>query len=266
MWNCVEMNIDGAIATIRLNRPDKQNSVNAQLLMELSAYGKQLKANKDIRAVIIVGNGASFCSGMDLKGIMAGGVMSKIMAFLPLWKPFRNRYQEVSLVWRSLSVPVIAAIHGNCFGAGLQIALGADIRFAEPNAQLSIMESQWGLVPDMGGTVLLRELLAKDVAMELTLSGRVFDAREAQRLGLVTHVTFDPLGDSRALALEFSQRSPDAVAAAKKLLIGAWSASESRALTLERLWQRRVIGKRNQAISVRRRLQKSQEDYLKRTW
>nr|WP_218131191.1 crotonase/enoyl-CoA hydratase family protein [Pseudomonas benzenivorans] len=260
------MNIDGTIATIRLNRPDKQNSVNAQLLLELTAYGKKLKSNKDIRAVIIVGNGESFCSGMDLKEILAGGVMSKVMAFLPLWKPFMNRYQKMSMIWRSLSVPVIAAIHGNCFGAGLQIALGADIRFAEPNAQLSIMESQWGLVPDMGGTVLLRELLAKDVAMELTLSGRIIDARKALQLGLVTHITNDPLGDSRALALEFSERSPDALAAAKKLLIGAWSNSERSALALERLWQRRVIGKENQTISVRRRLQRSQEKYLKRTW
>ncbi len=124
MWECVELDIAGAVATVRLNRPEKHNSVSTQLLMELIACGKHLKSNKDIRAVIITGNGPSFCSGMDLKDIMTGGVMKKIMAFLPLWKPWTNRYQKVSLVWRSLSVPVIAAVHGNCFGAGLQIALG----------------------------------------------------------------------------------------------------------------------------------------------
>ncbi|HID9776571.1 TPA: crotonase/enoyl-CoA hydratase family protein [Pseudomonas aeruginosa] len=266
MWECVELDIAGAVATVRLNRPEKHNSVSTQLLLELIACGKHLRSNRDIRAVIITGNGPSFCSGMDLKDIMTGGVMKKIMAFLPLWKPWTNRYQKVSLVWRSLSVPVIAAVHGNCFGAGLQIALGADIRVAAPDAQLSIMESVWGLVPDMGGTVLLRELLPKDVAMELTFSGRIIDANQAKELGLVTHVADDPVAFARSLCQEFEKHSPDAIAAGKRLLIGSWSGSEFSALRLERLWQRRVIGKRNQGIAVAKRLKKSQQSYQRRTW
>jgi len=266
VWNHVDLSYDGAIATVRLNRPDKHNSISAQLLLELIACGEFLKRDRAVRAVILAGNGPSFCSGMDLKDIVTGSPLKKIMALLPLWKPSMNRYQKVSLVWRSLSVPVIAAIHGNCFGAGLQIALGADIRVAAPTAQLSIMESQWGLVPDMGGTVLLRELLPKDVAMELTFSGRIIDATQAHQLGLVTHLADDPLAQARALCLEFAQQSPDALAAAKHLLIGAWSTSESAALGQERLWQRRVIGRRNPATAVKRRLQKSQDAYRERTW
>lgn len=177
-----------------------------------------------------------------------------------------NRYQKVSMVWRTLSVPVIAAIHGNCFGAGLQIALGADIRVATPNSKLSIMESNWGLVPDMGGTVLLRELLPKDQAMELMFSGRALDAQEAKELGLITHLADDPLGAARQLCKEFDAQSPDAIAAGKRLLVSAWSGSNSNALRLERLWQRRIIGKPNQRIAVKRRLSESQQSYLNRSW
>lgn len=266
MWEFVELDIEGAVATVRLNRPDKHNSVNIQLLLELIACGRHLKSNRDVRAVIITGNGPSFCSGMDLKGIMTGGVMKKIMAVLPLWKPFMNRYQRVSLVWRSLSVPVIAVIHGNCFGAGLQIALGADIRVAAPNTKLSIMESSWGLVPDMGGALLLRELLPRDVAMELTFSGRIVDAAQAKDMGLITHIADDPLHFARLLCQEFEKQSPDALAAGKRLLLGAWSSRAWSALRLERLWQRRVIGKRNQRIAVAKQLKKSQQNYHSRTW
>ncbi|MCJ8206422.1 crotonase/enoyl-CoA hydratase family protein [Pseudomonas sp. RGM2987] len=265
-WKFVELSYQGVIATVTLNRPDKHNSINAQMLGELIACAEYLKNDPDIRSVIVTGNGPSFSSGMDLKDIMTGGWWKKLRAFLPLWKPTMNRYQKVSLVWRSLSVPVVAAIHGNCFGAGLQIALGADIRIAAPTSQLSIMESNWGLVPDMGGTVLLREVLPKDIAMELTFSGRTISALDAKVLGLVTHVADDPLGAAINLCHEFQQQSPDALAAGKKLLIGAWSVSEASALRLERLWQRRVIGKRNQSIAVSRRLKKSKQSYITRTW
>ncbi|WP_434570301.1 crotonase/enoyl-CoA hydratase family protein [Pseudomonas sp. Z3-6] len=266
MWNYVELKHEGGIAIVHLNRPDKHNSLTTPMLLELIACGEYLKSDHKIRAVIVTGNGPSFCSGMDLKAVMAGGRLARFLSFLPLWKPTMNRYQKVSMVWRTLSVPVIAAIHGNCFGAGLQIALGADIRVATPNSKLSIMESNWGLVPDMGGTVLLRELLPKDQAMELTFSGRVLGAHEAKELGLITHVAESPLDAARQLCKEFETQSPDAIAAGKRLLVSAWSASNSSSLRLERLWQRRIIGRPNQAIAVKRRLGDPQQNYLNRSW
>ena len=93
------------------------------------------------------------------------------------------------MAWRDVPAPVIAAIHGNCFGAGLQLALGADIRLATPDARLSVMEVKWGLVPDMGGAALLRELVPIDVAKELAMTGRILSGTEAHALRLVTHVT-----------------------------------------------------------------------------
>lgn len=265
-WRFITLEFNGGIATVSLNRPDKHNSITIPMLHELIDCADRIKKNVEVRAVILKGNGPSFCSGMDLKEVMTGSAIRKILAFLPLWKPTMNRYQKVSLVWRSLSVPVLAVIQGNCFGAGLQIALGADIRIASPASQLSIMESNWGLVPDMGGTVLLRELIGKDQAVELTLTGRVCNAEQAKQLGLVTHLADDPLSTARQLCAEIEKQSPDAVAAGKRLLHSAWNVSESSALGFERMWQRRVIGRTNQRIAVGRRLKNSGADYAPRTW
>lgn len=161
------------------------------------------------------------------------------------------------MAWRELPVPVIAAVHGNCFGAGLQLALGADIRLATPDARLSVMEVKWGLVPDMGGTALLRELVPIDVAKELAMTGRIVSGTEVQALRLITRVTDAPLDEARALAAEIATRSPDAVAAAKFLLQDGWHAGEAEALAAERRWQRRVIAGRNQRIAVRRNAPRS---------
>jgi enoyl-CoA hydratase/carnithine racemase len=168
------------------------------------------------------------------------------------------------MAWRDLPVPVIAAVHGHCFGAGLQLALGADIRVATPDAKISVMEAKWGLVPDMGGPALLRELVGIDVAKELAMTGRVLTGIEAHPLGLVTHVSESLLDHAQALAEEIATRSPDAVAAAKFLLQEAWHGSERRALAAERKWQRRVIGRGNQRIAIKRNLEKSEQPYLPR--
>ena len=262
----VLVEIDGAIAHVRLNRPEKHNGVDVALIEELIAGAKRLRRDKTIRAVILSGEGPSFCAGLDIKGVLGSGPLKMAFSFLSLWKPWANRYQNVSLVWRTLSVPVIAAIHGNCFGAGLQIALGADVRLAAPGSRISVMEAKWGLIPDMGGTVLLREVLPRDVALELTYTGRVLDAAEAQRLGLVTRVVEEPLAAAKALAAEIANRSPDSVAAGKRLFGEAWGASEWGALVAERKWQRRLIGRRNQRIASARNTGKPDLPYQPRSW
>ena len=258
--------IEGPIAYVRLNRPEKHNGVDVQTIDELIAAARRLKRNPDIRAVILHGEGPSFCAGLDIKGVMGAGKLKMVLAFLPLWKPWSNRYQVVSMIWRSLSVPVIAAIHGNCFGAGVQIALGADIRLAAPGSRISVMEAKWGLIPDMAGTVLLREVLPRDVALELTYTGRVLDAAEAQALGLVTRVVDDPLAAAKVLAAEIANRSPDSVAAAKHLFDEAWNHSEWGALAAERKWQRRLIGRKNQRIASARNFGKPDLPYAPRSW
>jgi enoyl-CoA hydratase/carnithine racemase len=146
---------------------------------------------------------------------------------------------------------VIAAIHGNCFGGGLQIALGADIRIAAPDAKLSVMEIKWGLVPDMGITQTLPRLVPIDVAKELTFSGRIVSGGEALELGLVTRTDEEPLSAALALADEIAQKSPDAVRAAKRLYDQAWTSDDAgAALALESELQTGLIGKPNQIAAV----------------
>lgn len=235
------------IAIIRLNRPEKRNAMSFDLLRELLACGRALARDRPLRGVVLAGHGASFSAGIDL-GELANP-RNRWTALWQLLKPGRNLFQNAFLVWRELPVPVIAAVHGHCFGAGMQLALAADIRIAAPDAQLSIMEARWGLVPDMGLSRSLRGLLPLDVAKELTFSARVIDGQTAHSLGLVTHVDADPLSRALALAGEFAERSPDAVLAAKRVLDAMAGASVGRSLALERRWQLRLLRSRNAAIT-----------------
>jgi enoyl-CoA hydratase/carnithine racemase len=149
-----------------------------------------------------------------------------------------------------VEVPVIAAIHGVAFGGGLQVALGADLRYATPGAELSIMEIRWGIVPDMCGTQVLRRLVRLDVAKELTFSGRVISGVEARDLGLVTRVVDAPREAALATAREIAGKSPDAVRASKKLLNASALLSLEDGLALEAEHQRRLFGSPNQLEAV----------------
>ncbi len=260
----VRLTIEGTTAYLTLARPDKHNAMDIPLLKAVVRAQKELRKRRALRAVIVHGEGPSFCSGIDVKAL-SGRPLTSALLVARLWSPVRNIFQAWSMGFRELGVPVIAAIHGHCFGAGLQLALGADMRIARPDAQLSIMEAKWGLVPDMGGPTLLRELIPIDRAKELTMTGRVLTGEQAHALGLVTHVSADPLAQARELAREIEARSPDAVAAAKQLLQRAWDAREGGALAAERSYQRLVIGKKNQRIAVERNRQRPDAPYIERT-
>lgn len=254
--NRVRVTLDGPVAMVSLTRPEQHNGMDLPMLDAVRRAARRLRKDRQVRAVILHGEGPSFCAGLDVKSVL-GRPATAAMAVAALFSPTRNRFQEWSMAWRELPVPVIAAVHGNCFGAGLQLALGADLRLATPDARLSVMEVKWGLVPDMGGAALLRELVPIDIAKELAMTGRIVSGTEAQALRLITRVTDAPLDEARALAAEIATRSPDAVAAAKFLLQDGWHAGEAEALAAERRWQRRVIAGRNQRIAVRRNAPRS---------
>ena len=157
-----------------------------------------------------------------------------------------NLAQDVSYLWRELPVPVIAVLHGMCFGGGLQIALGADMRYSTPDCKLSIMEGKWGLIPDMGISVTLRELVRMDVAKELTMTGRIISGEEAASLGLVTKCCEDPLQHAEQVAKELLQRSPDALASSKRMYHTTWTAPAEECLRVETDLQRRLLVSWNQ--------------------
>ena len=249
----VTTEIQDGLARVRLARPDKHNGMDFDMLRAVIDACASLRRDRSIRVAILYGEGPSFCAGLDFKTVLARP-LTAAAGYAKLYKPSRNDFQAWSMAWRELPFPVIAAVQGNCFGAGIQLALGADIRIATPDAKLSVMESKWGLVPDMGGAALLRELVPLDVAKELCFTGRVFSGTEAKALGLVTRVDADPLAAAEKLAAEIATRSPDAIAASKFLLQQAWHDDEASALGFERHWQRRLMGRANQRIAVKNNL------------
>ena len=150
----VSLEILNNIAYVTLNRPDKQNALSVEMFTLLDKHIKHIKKQRNIRAVVLRGEGEHFCSGLDVKSVMAKPL--NIVKLLFKWLPGNaNLVQRVVLGWHTLPVPVIALMQGNSFGGGLHIALGADIRIAKDNTQIAIMESRWGLCPDMGSSPLL---------------------------------------------------------------------------------------------------------------
>ncbi len=248
------------VAEVRLNRPDKLNALDLPMFQALVAAGRELARDRSVRAVVLVGEGRAFCAGLDFGSFqaMAGasrdngpGLLSREGSESPA-----NLAQLAAWVWTEVPVPVIAAVHGVAYGGGLQIALGADLRFVSPDARLSVMEIKWGLVPDMSGTQTLRRLVRLDVAKELTFTGRVVDGAEAVQLGLATRVEADPVVAARALAAEIAAKSPDAIRAAKRLLDASGVVPVAEGLQLEESLQRSLLGRANQIEAVQANLGK----------
>jgi enoyl-CoA hydratase/carnithine racemase len=240
--------VDG-VAEVVLTRPDKHNALDLEMFQAIRAAQREVAATPGVRAVVLRGAGPSFCSGLDLAAAAAGD-----LDFATLTESREgpaNLAQSASYGWRETAVPAIAAIHGACFGGGLQIALGADVRIAAPDARLSVMEMKLGLVPDMALTTALPRIVREDVARELTYTARIVDGVEAAALGLVTRVADDPPAAARELAIAIATRSPDAMAAAKRLLNEAWGVPDEQRLRLETELMGELMGSPNQLEAIR---------------
>jgi len=244
---------DGAVATVWLTRGEKRNGLDVPMFEQLIAAGRTLEGDKSLRAVVLAGEGPAFCAGLDFQSFMSTPGATKMLLER---KGPTNVAQEVCWVWRELPVPVIAAIHGPCFGGGLQIALGADIRLARPDAQLSVMEIRWGLIPDMSITQTLLPLVRPDVAKELTYTGRRVSGSEALELGLVTRVVEDPHAEAKALAETIATKSPHAIRAAKALYDQAPGLSVAESFALETELQLPLLGSKNQLEAVKANMMK----------
>ncbi len=251
MGERVTVNIEDHVAEVTLNRPEKHNAVDLAMFEALIEAGEKLAPNEDVRAVVLCGAGDNFCAGIDVSVFQGGGLDSLDKnAFKPRDGSPANFFQSAAYVWRALPVPVIAAIKGVAFGAGLQIALGADIRYATANARLSIMEIKWGIIPDMAITATLRDVVPADRVKQLAYSGRVITGNEAEKFGLITTVHDEPLEAARGLAAEIAGKSPDAIRAIKTLINSSWHDSVEDALQREAKLQIGVLGKPNQIEAV----------------
>jgi enoyl-CoA hydratase/carnithine racemase len=234
--------LEDGVARVRLARPDKLNALTLPMLDGLVAAARGLRRDPSVRAVVLSGEGDAFCAGLDLRAALRDprGIARR---FVPRPWTGTNVFQEACWAWRRLPVPVVAVVHGHCLGAGVQLALGADLRVTTPDAQWSVREARWGLVPDMSGMRTLTEVVGLDVAKELSFTARSVDGVEAQRLGLATRVARDAAGVADELVAQMVAHDPAALARAKRLLDAAVTAPAYRTFGRERRAQLALLAR-----------------------
>lgn len=249
MSDRVIVTLADGIAEVTMNRADKRNALDGDMFLALEEAGERLKTESGVRAVVLHGDGKSFCAGLDMSSMTAlanaGDQEQRDAQSSRNGNPGRidadsitHLGQQVCWVWQEIPVPVIAAVHGHALGGGLQIALGADIRIVHPDTKMSVREVYWGLVPDMTGTFQLSKLVRPDIARELTYTARIFSGAEGHEMGLVTRLSEDPLADARALAAQIAANSPGAVRGAKE----AFSLMDHEGAAEQFAAERRLIG------------------------
>jgi enoyl-CoA hydratase/carnithine racemase len=258
--------IDGPVAYVWLNRPEKLNGLELETLEGLLDAAGAIRRNRDIRVVILQGKGSSFCAGLDFAAAGRNSKARLARFFVP--NPLRgtNLFQRANWAWRDLPVPVIAVTRGHVFGGGIQLALAADFRFTTPDCQWSILEAKWGLVPDMSGTVPLAELTTADVAKRLTMTGEIFTGEQAVEYGIATGVADDPMKPALELVDALLARSPDSVSATKKLLNRSRRGGLRSAFARERRYQLRMFRSPNTAIARKAGMERTEPKFRPRTF
>ena len=251
----VRVDHDAGVAHVRLTRPDKRNALDGAMFQAIAQAGERLKNDLSVRAVVVSGDGPSFCAGLDFGSFQAmgsGGNASQNGADIGAMVEGRITHlaQQIAWVWQEVPVPVVAALAGHALGGGMQLALGADIRIAHPDTKLSMREVHWGLIPDMTGTLMLSRLVRDDVMKDLVFTGRILPASEGAALGLVTRLSNDPVADALAVAREIAGRSPEAVRGAKRLINRLSNAGAAEHFAAEREIIFKLIGSPNQVEAI----------------
>lgn len=249
----VTVNIDGGVADVRLNRPDKLNALDPGMFQALIDTSAALATDDSVRAVVLSGEGRSFCAGLDFANFQAmadseprQGAPTSAMGEGRI----THRGQQAVWGWQEMPQPVICAISGHALGGGFQLCLGGDIRIVHPDAKLSVLEMRWGLIPDMCASELLPRLVGVDVAKELYFTGRMFDGTEADRLGIATSLSDDPRSAALELATTIAAQSPDAMRRAKSLVNQFGRVDTATAFENERVLMAELIGSPNQVEAV----------------
>ena len=255
----VRVTIVNHIAEVVLCRPEKMNALDQAGFDQMTSAAEQIKKDKSVRVVIIHAEGENFCSGADksfLQGVAANADSFRKRALTFDEGQAANEFQKPVIEWVELDKPVLVCLQGVVYGAGMQIALAGDIRFAAPTTTMSLFEVHWGLVPDMGITQTLPKLVRSDVAMELVLTGRLVKAQEAAELGLLTRIDENPLSRARELAELIAEKSPDATKKGKQLLRDSYGLSRAEGLALEAQLQCELVGTPNQIEAAMANMEK----------
>lgn len=252
----VLVEVEDHVATVTLNRGEKRNGLDLSMFEALVDVGTGIMGRVDVRAVVLRGAGKAFCAGLDWQYFMSAGQDAHQTMLARSDVSPANLAQRACWIWQEVPVPVIAAVHGAAFGGGLQLALAADLRIVAPDAQLSVMESRYGLIPDMTATQTLLRLVREDIARELTFTARIVDGNEAHALGLATRVADDPFAAAMTIAKEIAGRSPDAIRAAKRLYQNTRYQTPRVAFAAETEEQLKLLGSANQIEAVMAVMQK----------
>jgi enoyl-CoA hydratase/carnithine racemase len=249
------LNKEGRIAVLTLNRPEKLNAINGEIRNSLIATLQEVENDDTLRVLIITGAGRGFCSGTDvaIQAALASGQLKESgrNALLSLVGDF-------TLAFGKINKPVIAAINGVVAGVGLTLTLCCDIRLASEKATFSAIWVKRGLIPDGGGTFLLPMIIGMDRAMELSFTGDMIDAREAERINLVTRVVPDEelLTRAKSLAERIAEMPPITVGMIKKIMWEEVRQKIRQALFLESYGQNLVRGTDDQKEAVKAFMEK----------
>ncbi len=248
-YQTIEVSKNQQVITVALNRPDKKNAMSFAMMRELLHLAGNLKKQRSIRAVILTGAGEDFCAGIDLSDL--NQPKEQAFALWELIKPCQSLFQRVCLVWRYLPMPVIAVINGHCLGAGLQLVMACDIRIATADSKFAIMEAKWGLVPDMGITQSALGVVTADVLKELAMTARMIEGSAAKELGIISHLSDEPMSQAESLIAEIEARSPDAVLASKRVINRMYKQSVCT-LYQEKLWQTKLLLGHNRKLAMKK--------------
>lgn len=216
--------VDGAVAVVTLNRPQKYNALTAEMLDELVSTLKELDGRADVRAIVLFGSPKAFSAGADTGTLASASATT-------LWRSgFSEKWDRVA----EIETPLIAAVSGYALGGGLELALLCDIIIADSSAVFGLPESHIGIIPGAGGTQRLVRAVGKSLAMDMLLSGRRIDAQEALRAGLVSRVTDSLEEQALILANQVAKAAPLAAMMIKKAVAASYEMPLSAGVAYER--------------------------------
>lgn len=248
MTDRVLMSIEEGVCHVRLNRGDKMNALDPEMFEGITHTLAQLSNDSNVRVIVISGEGNAFCAGLDLSSFGAGD--DGLSDLVTRTHGDANWVQHLGWGWRQLPVPVISAVHGVCFGGGMQLMAGSDIKIIHPETRCAVMEMRWGLVPDMSGYPLWRGNVRDDVLRRLVYTNEVFSGAEARDFGFATEVQDDPLARAMELAHTIAGKNPDAIRGAKRISNMMGAATDAELLMAESVEQTDIIYKPNQREAV----------------
>jgi len=235
-YETLKYELADGVATVTINRPEKNNAISTEMRADFRALADELYANEAVRVAVFTGTGKTFCVGADVSTFETDWNTPVFRANTRLLTSFFNDLE-------ALEKPLIAAINGTCVGGGLELALACDLRIAARSARFGLPENNLGLIPGIGGCSRLVKLVGFGRAKELVLTGEIVTADDAHRYGLVGRVVADAdlAGEAQALAARLAAKAPQALGLAKRVIQSCVSADLHTARTLESFGQSILI-------------------------